>query len=328
MDGESDSTVVLTGAAGFIGSHLGERLLGLGARVIGFDNFNDFYDPGIKHRNVEQVSAVGGSRFRMVEGDLRSERDLDSLFQEVSGPYTLIHLAAMAGVRPSLENPMLYQEVNVTGTYRLLEAARRREIRHYVFGSSSSVYGSSNRLPFNEDEPSLDPVSPYAATKLIGEQIAYVYQVCHGIPATCLRFFTAYGPRQRPEMAIHQFARRIQDGAEIRLFGDGSTTRDYTYIDDIVDGVVAALEPAGEFRIYNLGGGEPITLKGMVECLESAMGMKARLTFAPTHPGDMMHTLADIGRAEKELGYRPARPFKDSLQRFVDWFMSMEKAPA
>jgi UDP-glucuronate 4-epimerase len=328
MDGESDSTVVLTGAAGFIGSHLGERLLATGARVIGFDNFDDFYDPGIKRQNAKQVAARGGSRFHMVEGDLRNERDVESLFQEVSGPFTLVHLAAMAGVRPSLENPMLYQEVNVTGTYRLLEAARRREIRHYVFGSSSSVYGSSNRLPFNEDEPSLDPVSPYAATKLIGEQIAYVYQVCHGIPATCLRFFTVYGPRQRPEMAIHQFARRIRDGAEIQLFGDGGTTRDYTYIDDIVDGVMAALRPTEEFRIYNIGGGRPITLKEMVERLEAAMSKKARITFAPMQPGDMTHTLADIGRAEKELGYRPSRPFDESLQLFVDWFMSTEKASA
>jgi len=328
MDREADSTVVLTGVAGFIGSHLGERLLGTGSKVVGFDNFNDFYDPNIKRRNVDGLIAVGGNRFRLVEGDLRNESDLTALFREVSGPFTLIHLAAMAGVRPSLENPMLYQEVNVTGTYRLLEAARRHELRHYVFGSSSSVYGSSNSLPFSEDEISLDPVSPYAATKLIGEQIAYVYQVCHGIPATCLRFFTAFGPRQRPEMAIHKFARSIRDGEEIRLFGDGSTTRDYTYIDDIVDGVVAALRPPKTFRIYNLGGGQRITLKDMVARLEVAMGKKARITFAPTHPGDMMHTLADTRRAREELGYRPARPFEESLQLFVDWFMALEKAPA
>ncbi len=328
------SNIVVTGAAGFIGSHLAQRLLSgdntgenTGENiVVGFDNFNDFYDPALKRQNVVELEAIGGDRFRMVEGDLRNAGDVEGLFEAVSGPFTLVHLAAMAGVRPSLEDPLLYQEVNVTGTYRLLEAARKHSLTHYVFGSSSSVYGSSSKLPFSEAEEHLDPLSPYAATKLIGEQIAYVYHVCHGIPATCLRFFTVFGPRQRPEMAIHKFARFILEEREIRLFGDGSTTRDYTFVDDIIDGVIAAMKAPDGCRIYNLGGGHRITLLDMVRGIEEALSKKARLEFVPMHPGDMVHTLADTTLAGKEIGYHPAYPFDRGLESFVDWFTATGKA--
>jgi len=316
------STVVLTGTAGFIGSHLGTRLLHDGYRVVGFDNFNDFYDPALKRKNVEDLAATGGDRFCMIEGDLRNDGDVEGLFQTVGDPFILVHLAAMAGVRPSLDDPMLYQQVNVTGTYRLLEAARRSRIIHYVFGSSSSVYGSSSRLPFSEQERDLDPLSPYAATKLIGEQMAHVYHVCHSIPVTCLRFFTVFGPRQRPEMAIHKFTRAIHEGNEIQLFGDGTTTRDYTYVDDIIDGVVAALDPPERSRILNIGGGHRITLLDMVNSIADVLGRQARIKFVPVHPGDMRHTLADISLAEKEIGYKPARPFQECLHSFVDWFLT------
>jgi UDP-glucuronate 4-epimerase len=328
MEKPNPSMVILTGAAGFIGFHLGSRLLRDGYTVVGFDSFNDFYDPGLKRRNAADLVAIGGERFRMVEGDLRHENDVEALFQGLEEPVILIHLAAMAGVRPSLENPLLYQEVNVTGTYRLLETARRHTVAHYVFGSSSSVYGASGQLPFAEDDPDLDPLSPYAATKLLGEQIAYVYQVCHGIPATCLRFFTVFGPRQRPEMAIHKFTRAILEGKEIQLFGDGTTTRDYTYVDDIVDGVCRALVPGDDFRVFNLGGGHRITLREMVGLLEEALGRKARVVSVPVHPGDMVHTLADITRAERDLGYRSVHTFQDGLRAFVAWFGNPGEARA
>jgi UDP-glucuronate 4-epimerase len=221
---------------------------------------------------------------------------------------------------------MLYQTVNVTGTYVLLEAARRRDLAHYVFGSSSSVYGGCPNLPFREDDPALDPVSPYAATKLIGEQIAYCYHSCHGVDTTCLRFFTVFGPRQRPEMAIHKFARAIRDGAEIALFGDGSTTRDYTYVDDIVDGVCGALARAEGFRIFNLGGGHRVSLSEMVAELEQALGRKGKVRHDGLHPGDMDHTQADVSAAREAFGYEPSFPFARGLERFVDWFAKREGA--
>lgn len=314
------STIVLTGAAGFIGSHLATALLERGDRVVGFDNFNDFYDPAIKRLNAKRLGDVGGDRFVMIEGDLRSEADLERLFDAADGPFVLVHLAAMAGVRPSVEDPLLYQDVNISGTYRLLEAARRREITHYVFGSSSSVYGSSEDLPFSEDLDNLDPRSPYAATKLLGEQIGYVYHECHGWSATCLRFFTVYGPRQRPEMAIHQFARAIQSGAQITLFGDGSTTRDYTYADDIVSGVVAAIDRPLGYEIINLGGGNRVTLLEMVRHLEDAIDRKAVVEFAAMHPGDMRHTLADVSKAKRLLDYAPRHAFADGIVEFAKWF--------
>ena len=315
----SDATVVLTGAAGFIGFHVAKRLLEAGRAVVGLDNFNDAYPPALKRRNAADLEAAGGERFRLVEGDLRDDGALAALLPPAGEPFDLVHLAAMAGVRPSLERPMLYQEVNVSGMFRLLEAARRRSLHHLVFASSSSVYGASSRLPFGEEDPLAEPLSPYAATKMIGEHIAHVYHACHGIPATCLRFFTVFGPRQRPEMAIHKFARDILAGREIPLFGDGGTTRDYTYIDDIVDGVMAALTSADGFRLFNIGGGHRITLKQMVARLEVALGREARVRFQPRHPGDMVHTLADISRAERALGYRPRFPFEAGLDRFVAW---------
>lgn len=315
----------MTGAAGFIGSHLGERLLREGGTVVGFDNFNDFYDPGIKRANAAELARIGGDRFCLVEGDLRSAGDVATLFERVPGRFDLVHLAAMAGVRPSIDDPMVYQTVNVTGTYVLLEAARRRDLGHYVFGSSSSVYGGCRNLPFREDERSLDPVSPYAATKLIGEQIAYCYHECHGVDATCLRFFTVFGPRQRPEMAIHQFARAIRDDTEIVLFGDGATTRDYTYVDDIVDGICGALERPGGFRIFNLGGGHRIALLEMVKVLEQAMGRPARVRHDELHPGDMEHTLAEITAARDAFGFTPSFPFARGVARFVDWFTALPR---
>ncbi|MBN2491970.1 MAG: GDP-mannose 4,6-dehydratase [Planctomycetes bacterium] len=321
------STVLLTGAAGFIGFHVARRLLEAGYTVVGLDNFNDFYAPALKRRNAADLAALGGDRFRMVEGDLRDPAALAAFLPAENRPFDLVHLAAMAGVRPSFERPLLYQEVNVTGTFLLLEATRRRALGHLVFGSSSSVYGASSRLPFREDDPVADPLSPYAVTKLIGERIAHAYHACHGIPATCLRFFTVFGPRQRPEMAIHKFARDILAGRAIPFLGDGSSTRDYTYVDDIVDGVVAALASGSGYRVFNLGGGHRITLREMVDRLAAALGRAPRLQYAPPHPGDMTHTLADISWAEQALGYRPSCSFEAGLERFAAWLLAGADVP-
>lgn len=310
------STIVVTGGAGFIGSHLCEVLLGRGDRVIAIDNLNDFYDPAIKRENLADLSRKAG--FRFVEKDIRDRQAMLAAVGEAR-PDAIVHLAAMAGVRPSIENPALYADVNVMGTVSLLDAAAASGIRRFIFASSSSVYGNNEKVPFAEDDRVDEPISPYAATKKAGELIAHAYSRLHGMAVSCLRFFTVYGPRQRPEMAIHKFARLILEGKPVPMFGDGSMRRDFTYVDDIVDGVVRSLDRASGYRIYNLGESRTIALREMIAALEKALGRKAAIQRLPEVPGDVKVTYADVSRARAELGYAPSCPLEEGLSRFVEW---------
>ena len=308
--------ILVTGGAGFIGSHTVEALLGRGDEVWVLDNFNDFYDPGIKRANAKLLVDAGA---RLVEGDIRDEQCLDSLFAE--GRFgAVIHLAAMAGVRPSLEAPLLYEDVNVRGSLLLLERIRRAEGCRYVFASSSSVYGSNEQVPFREVDDIHHPVSPYAATKRAGELHAFTYHHLYGIPTTCLRFFTVYGPRQRPEMAIHKFVALALAGEALPFYGDGTTARDYTFIDDIVQGVLGAVDHCEGYEIYNLGESETTTLSELVRGIEEALGVEVTLDRQPMQPGDVVITYADISKARERLGYEPQTLIPDGLARFVEWY--------
>lgn len=311
--------LLVTGAAGFIGSHLVERLLALGARVSGIDSFVDFYDPAIKRANLARALAHGG--FRLVEADIRDPGAVESALGGVDG---LVHLAAMPGVRPSLEQPRLYQEINVGGTLNLLECCRRAGLTDVVFASSSSVYGNNDKVPFAEDDRVDHPISIYAATKKAGELIGHTYHAIHGLDLTCLRFFTVYGPRQRPDLAIHKFARLIEDGRPLPLFGDGSMERDYTYIDDIVDGVVAAIASnrGAGYRIINLGSDRPVRLDRLVQALEAALGKRAVIDRRPAPACEVRRTWADLTRAGQLLGYAPRTPLGRGLCTFVAWLRS------
>ncbi len=302
--------LLVTGGAGFIGSHLVGRLLPSHAVTV-LDDFNDYYDPRLKRANVTPGVPL-------VEGDLRDAAVIARAFDEAK-PEAVIHLAARAGVRPSLAAPELYSSVNVAGTVALLEQCRRRGVKRFVFASSSSVYGDSPNVPYREDEPNLQPISPYGATKLLGEQYVRVYARLFGIRATCLRFFTVYGPRQRPDMAIHLFARKILEGGEIPFYGDGTTRRDYTYVDDTVQGILGALAREDDFAIYNLGESTTIELRRLIEVLEKAIGKPAKLKRLPDQPGDVKQTYADISKAKAALGYRPSVGIEEGIRRFVEW---------
>ncbi|HOT72923.1 MAG TPA: GDP-mannose 4,6-dehydratase [Anaerohalosphaeraceae bacterium] len=306
--------IVVTGAAGFIGSHLCERLVKAGYSVIGVDNFDPFYDPAVKRRNLAGLMSSG--RFQLAEGDIRDAALMESA---AAGAEAVIHLAAKAGVRPSVEDPAGYADVNVRGTTVVLEAARKAGIQKFLFASSSSVYGNRSRIPFSEDEPADAPISPYAATKRAGELLCYTYHHLYGMDVSCLRFFTVYGPRQRPDLAICKFARLIEAGRPIPVYGDGSAERDFTYIDDIIDGVLAALERCRGYRIYNLGESCPVRLDDLIGCLEEALGKKAVRQSFPPQPGEVQRTCADIRRAAAELGFRPKTPLREGLARFVEW---------
>ncbi|HVT08896.1 MAG TPA: NAD-dependent epimerase/dehydratase family protein [Polyangia bacterium] len=311
--------VLVTGAAGFIGSHLCERLCARGDRVLGLDSFDPFYPREVKERNLTRLRA--DPRFTMVEGDLRDPAVLAAAFQRAE-PEVVVHLAALAGVRPSLMDPARYADVNVTGTQRVVDAVRAAGARRLVFASSSSVYGLDSQPPFKESDPCLKPVSPYASTKRSGELLLFTAHHLYSLDVTCLRFFTVFGPRQRPDLAIHKFARRIAAGQPIELYGDGTTSRDYTFIDDILDGVVAAVDqPAPEpaFRIYNLGGSRPVPLAKLVELLGAALGTKPVVTYGVEQPGDMKRTLADLTLSQKELGYAPKISMEAGIARFVEW---------
>ncbi|HTE05720.1 MAG TPA: NAD-dependent epimerase/dehydratase family protein [Planctomycetota bacterium] len=311
------ATVLVTGAAGFIGSQLSERLLARGDAVVGLDNFNDFYDPAIKRRNVAGLLAGGG--FRMVEGDIR-DRDLVARAFREHRPASVVHLAAMAGVRPSLADPVLYHDVNCTGTAVMLAAARDAGVSRFVFGSSSSVYGGNTRVPFHEDDDVSRPVSPYAATKRANELTCATFHHLYGMDIAALRFFTVYGPRQRPEMAIHKFVRHVEQGVPLPLFGDGASQRDYTYIDDILDGVLKAHDRSRGFRIYNLGESQTISLRDLVAAIGRATGREPRVDWQPMQPGDVVATFADIRRAREELGYDPRTDVPAGLAKFVAWY--------
>src|SRR6185503_3550511 len=310
--------ILVTGGAGFIGSHLVERLLADGHTVSILDDFNDFYDPQIKEANIRDVATqIGVHRV-----DLRDEAEVTAVFDREKFD-AIIHLAARAGVRPSIRQPQLYYDTNVSGTLHLLEAARRTGIERFVFGSSSSVYGVSKTVPFSESMPLTQTISPYAATKIAGEFLCSTYSHLYQMRVVALRFFTVYGARQRPDLAIHQFTRRIQAGQAIDQFGDGSTRRDYTYIDDIMQGVMAALRYDGSlFDIFNLGENDTIPLRDLIAAIESALGRKAKINQLPEQPGDMPVTCADISKAKKLLGYNPTTPLSVGLPKFVEWFLS------
>lgn len=315
----SKPVIIVTGAAGFIGSHAAVSFLNRGYRVIGVDNFCDFYPRPWKELNVQSVAKVGGADFSMEEMEIQDAPEVGRVMAAAK-PAAVLHLAAMAGVRPSIERPVHYSDVNVTGTVNLLESAVRNGVGKFLFASSSSVYGNNEKVPFGEEDAVEHPISPYAATKRAGELIAHTYWHLYKLPVFCLRFFTVYGPRQRPDLAIHKFTRLISDGKPVPFFGDGSTSRDYTFVSDIVAGINGALDHCDRFRIYNLGGSSPITLKELVEQIEAAVGKKAVLDRRPAQPGDVERTFADVSRAGAELGYRPQVTIQEGIRRFVQWF--------
>ncbi len=313
--------IIVTGGAGFIGSHTCERLLSMGKRVTALDNFDNFYSADAKRANI--AKALQDANFNLVVGDIRDTELVERAFIENSAD-AIIHLAARAGVRPSIEQPMLYQDVNVGGTVSVLEAARKAGVKTIIFASSSSVYGGNKKLPFSEEDAVDCQVSPYGATKKSGELLCYVYHHLYSMNIACLRFFTVFGPRQRPDLAIHKFVRLILAGKPIPFFGDGSTGRDYTFIEDIVDGIIASLEKSYPYEIFNLGGSNPVSLAEMVETIERVLGKKAEIERLPEQPGDMRYTYADVSKAERLLGYKPKVSFEEGIRRFVEWHFSQE----
>ena len=309
--------ILVTGGAGFIGSHVVEQLCGRGETVTVLDNFNDFYPPPLKHRNL---SAVTG-RATIVIADICNVDKLREIFQQTRFD-AIIHLAARTGIRPSLTQARLYTDVNITGTQNILELAREFGVKKFIFGSSSSVYGINQRVPFGEDDPLAHPISPYAATKLAGEALAHVYHHLYRLEIVCLRFFTVYGPRQRPDLAIHKFTRAIFAGQPIEFFGDGSTRRDYTHVSDIVQGSLAALDRPLGFEIINLGDARTVELRELVALLEKITGRRANLQHLPNQPGDVPVTFANIEKARRLLNYRPQVAIEPGLTGFVEWFVN------
>jgi len=312
--------ILVTGGAGFIGSHLTRRLLSRGDRVTVLDDFNDFYDPARKRRNVAPLlERTDPGDYRLVEGDIRDEALVDRLFSE--GKFDgVVHLAARAGVRPSLQEPVLYEDVNCIGTLRLLEAARRHGPGIFIFGSSSSVYGINEKVPFSEADEVNQPISPYATTKRSGELLCYNYHHLYGFRTACLRFFTVFGPGQRPEMAIHKFTDLLARGKTVPMYGDGGSRRDYTYVDDIIDGVVASLDLAPGFEILNLGGADTTSLKDLIHWIAEELAVEPRIDYLPAQPGDVPITYADVSKAARLLGYSPKVPIREGLRRFVAWY--------
>jgi UDP-glucuronate 4-epimerase len=320
--------VLITGGAGFIGSNLTEILLAEGGwNVSVVDDLNDFYSPETKRANLAEVRQTGD--FQFLEADIRDVESLRPVFDQNEFD-VIVHLAARAGVRPSLKEPKLYAETNINGTLNLLELARDYGIKQFVFGSSSSVYGENEKLPFAENDPIFNPISPYAATKAAGELICHTYSHLFDIRTVCLRFFTVYGPRQRPDLAIHKFSKRIWDGDPISVFGDGSTRRDYTYVDDIISGVRSAMDyDASMHEVFNLGESETTELSRLIELLENNLGKKAIINRQPLQPGDVPITYADISKARNLLGYDPQTKIEEGIPKFVEWFKSVNKgAPA
>jgi len=316
-------TVLVTGGAGFIGSHLCDRLLNEGHEVLCLDNFNDFYDPAIKERNIAQ--ARKHPNFTLVTGDILDRELLDQIFLQYK-PEKIVHLAAMAGVRPSLASPMQYVDIDIKGTVTLLEAVRRHGVKQFIFGSSSSVYGARNDGPFSEEDATDVQVSPYATAKKAGELYCRTYANLYSIPTTVLRFFTVYGPRQRPEMAIHRFAKLMLIGEMVSMFGDGTSARDYTFIEDVVDGIIAAVERPFPFEIINLGSGRTVQLTEMVNTLSGVLGIEPRIDRLPEQLGDVPLTHADVSKAKELLGYEARTGFQEGIQRFVEW-MKQEEVP-
>jgi UDP-glucuronate 4-epimerase len=312
--------ILVTGGAGFIGSHLTERLLREGKRLALVDNLDDYYDPGLKRANLAEMRACGN--FEFFAGDIRDTEKLRAIFEGFQ-PEVVVHLAARPGVRPSFLQPDVYVSTNVAGTARLLEMSRQCGVARFVFASSSSVYGKANRAPFTEDASTATPLSIYAATKVSGEALAFTYSEAYPLSVVCLRFFTVFGPRQRPDLAIRKFAGMILEGAEVPLYGDGSIQRDFTYIDDIVEGIVRALEAPDRFEVFNLGNSHPVRVDYMVDTLAQALGKPARRKFLPAPAGEMTLTHADLTKAHQILGYAPKVSFEEGIQRFADWLRTL-----
>lgn len=316
----------MTGGAGFIGSHLCRRLAERGEDVVALDNFDPFYDPAVKRSAVRELHGAG--RFQLVEADIRDPAGMDSGLREagVDGAEVVVHLAARAGVRPSIQEPLLYSRVNLDGTVAVLELARRLGCARFVFGSSSSVYGDGEKVPFSEGDEVDRPISPYAATKRAGELLCRTYRELYGLSVVCLRFFTVYGPRQRPDLAIHKFTRLLAAGRPVPVFGDGGTERDYTWVDDILMGVEGAIAYTaahpGAFELFNLGESRTTTLARLVELISASLGVTPRIRRLPPQPGDVRRTFADVARARALLGYAPATPVEVGIPRFVDWFLA------
>jgi UDP-glucuronate 4-epimerase len=311
--------ILITGGAGFIGSHLVDRLLAEGEwSVTVVDDFNDFYDPSIKRANAGRHGE--DPNYHLFIADIRNKAALEKVFAADNFD-CIVHLAARAGVRPSPEQPLLYADTNITGTLNLLELAREHGITQFVFGSSSSVYGINAKVPFAEDDPIRQPVSPYAATKAAGELLCHAYAHLYGIRCVCLRFFTVYGPRQRPDLAIHKFARLISEDKPIPVFGDGTTCRDYTFIDDIIAGVRAAIAYSeSDYEVINLGESRTVELRELISLVEKELGAAAKIDRQPLQPGDVPRTFADVTKARRLLGYNPQTPIEEGVHRFVEWF--------
>jgi UDP-glucuronate 4-epimerase len=321
----SPMNFLVTGGAGFIGSHACDRLLQEGHSVCVVDDLNSFYDPALKEENLAHQKNAGGARFRFVRGDITDNTSVDSIFASTKFDQ-VIHLAARAGVRPSLAEPALYQRVNVEGTVNILEAARRNGVRKLTIASSSSVYGVNSKVPFSESDPIFNPISPYAASKLACEALGHTYHHVYGLDIVMLRFFTVYGPRQRPDLAIHKFAKLMQQKKPIPVFGDGQTARDYTYIDDIVDGIMACTKAEFGFEVFNLGESHTTTLTQLIELIEGALKIKAVIDRQALQPGDVPITFANVDKARRRLGYNPSTSMETGLARFAEWFWGRNTA--
>jgi len=321
------SVALVTGGAGFIGSHLCESLLSDVNTIVSVDNFNDYYDPAVKRRNIELIEKAAkkcDSEFHSIEMDIRDDKGIDEVFQ-IYSPDVVIHIAACAGVRPSIEQPALYYDVNINGTLNILESMRKHGTKKLLFASSSSVYGNNKKLPFSENDSVDEPISPYAATKKSGELLCHVYHSLYQINIACLRFFTVYGPRQRPDLAINKFTRLILNDEDVPVYGDGSTRRDYTYISDIISGLRAAMRwvdtELPQYGVFNLGESHTVSLSQMLRTIENVLGKKAHILRLPMQPGDVEQTYADVSKAQKMLGYIPTTSFEDGISEFVKWYL-------
>jgi len=313
---QEETKILVTGGAGFIGSNLIEKLLKEGYEVVCLDNFNDYYNPQIKRNNIEPF--LRERNFNLVEADIRDKDTLEKIFEEYKFQ-KVIHLAAQAGVRLSLKQPNLYIDVNVNGTLNLLELSKEYKIKNFVFGSSSSVYGATKEIPFSE-EGKLKPISPYGVSKRAGELLCYTYNHLYNLPFTILRFFTVYGPRQRPDMAIHKFTKLIDEGKEICLYGNGETSRDYTYISDIIEGIMSALNNDFNYEIFNLGNSNPTNLSRLISLIEKKLDKSAKIRYLPEQPGDPSITFADISKSKRMLNYNPKIKMEEGIKRFIEWY--------
>ena len=316
MTKNDKSCILVTGGAGFIGSHLCEYLLGSGHKVVCVDNFNSFYDPGIKEQNISAL--ISSEDFNLVKADIRDKARLAEIFEE-NNPDLVIHLAAMPGVRPSIKDPFLYYDVNVNGTLTVLETMRRYGVKRMIFASSSSVYGNNSKIPFSESDPVDSPISPYASSKRACELLCSTWHSLYQFEIFCLRFFTVYGPRQRPDLAIHSFTNKILDNSPLQIYGDGSSFRDYTYIDDVLQGINNAINRLKGFNIYNIGESRKVLLSEVIETIENALGKKAIKEYLPFQAGDVNATFADISKARQELDYNPSFDFSEGIAEFIRW---------